>query len=110
MSKIRAMPPEQMAKSAFKFTDNRLPEMLFRYRARNYPETLSADELQSWNVFCANRLTGRQDGSGIVLDDYFNRLDELRRDENVSSEIINALEDYALERMHMLGMKQARVA
>ena len=40
MTKIRGISPEQLAKSEFRFTDSRLPEMLFRYRARNYPETL----------------------------------------------------------------------
>jgi exodeoxyribonuclease-1 len=105
MTKIRLMPPEQLATSAFKFTDNRLPEMLFRYRARNYPETLNADERQSWNEFCVNRLTGRQAGVGIVLEDYFRRLAELRRDENVNAEVIDALETYALEKMVALGIQ-----
>lgn len=94
MIKIRAMPPEQLAKSVFKFTDSRLPEMLFRYRARNYPETLSTEEMQRWNTFCVDRLTGRQTGGGIVLDDYFSRLIELRNSGNVNTEIINALEAY----------------
>ncbi len=105
MAKIRLMSPEQLAESAFKFTDNRLPEMLFRYRGRNYPETLSADELSRWNEFCVDRLTGRQAGSGIVLNDYFGRLERLRRDENVSMPIINALEAYGLEKMAALGIQ-----
>ncbi|PPK68191.1 exodeoxyribonuclease I subunit C [Methylobacter tundripaludum] len=110
MFKIRNMQPRQLADSTFKFIDSRLPEMLFRYRARNYPETLRADELQNWNAFCVSRLSRRQTGSGIVLDDYFSRLDELRRDENVNREIINALEDYAFEKMRKFGIKQAGTA
>ena len=82
MAKIRASSPEQLAKSEFSFTDPRLPEMLFRYRARNYPETLSADEQLRWNEFCKNRLTGRQAGAGITLDAYFARLQELRSNKN----------------------------
>lgn len=104
MTKIRLMPPEQLAKTAFKFTDSRLPEMLFRFRARNYPETLDADELLRWNEFCAGRLTGQQTGSGIVLNDYFGRLEQLRRDENVNIAIIDALEAYGLEKMVALGI------
>ncbi len=104
MAKIRTMPPEQLAKSAFKFTDKRLPEMLFRYRARNYPETLNADEQLRWNEFCVDRLTGRQAGAGILLDDYFSRLEELRSAENVNTEIISALEAYAREKMATLGI------
>lgn len=106
MIKIRAMPPEQLAKSAFKFTDSRLPEMLFRYRARNYPQTLNADEQQRWKAFCVDRLTGRQPGAGILLDDYFRRLEELRSAGTVNAEIINALEAYAREKMAALGIGQ----
>lgn len=97
MAKIRASSPERLAKSAFSFTDPRLPEMLFRYRARNYSETLNADERLRWNEFCQNRLTGRQAGAGITFDAYFARLQELRSNNNVNADIINALDAYALE-------------
>ena len=96
MAKIRASSPEQLAKSTFSFTDSRLPEMLFRYRARNYPETLNADEQLRWNEFCRNRLTGHQAGASITLDAYFARLKELRSSVNTNAEIINALDAYAL--------------
>jgi exodeoxyribonuclease-1 len=71
--------------------------MLFRYRARNYPETLSADEQLRWNEFCKNRLTGHQAGAGITLDAYFARLQELRNNKNINTNIINALDAYAVE-------------
>lgn len=105
MIKIRAMPPEQLAKSVFKFTDSRLPEMLFRYRARNYPETLNTEEIQRWDKFCVNRLTGRQAGAGILLDDYLSRLGELSCNENADIEIINALKTYAGEKAQSLGIQ-----
>lgn len=105
MAKIRNMLPEQLAKATFKFIDSRLPEMLFRYRARNYPETLTGDEQLRWNAFCVKRLTGRQAGSGILLDDYFSRLKELRSDENTNIGIIDALNAYALEKKSVLGIQ-----
>ncbi len=97
MAKIRMTSPEQLAKSEFNFTDSRLPEMLFRYRARNYPETLSADEQLRWNDFCNNRLTGRQAGVSITLDAYFARLQELRNNKNINADIINDLDAYAVD-------------
>jgi len=106
MVKIRGISPEQLANSEFRFIDGRLSEMLFRYRARNYPETLDSDELQRWYKFCINRLTGRQIGAGIVLDNYFARLEELCRDENADPELIKALEMYALEKMRSLGIEK----
>ncbi|WP_432740232.1 exodeoxyribonuclease I [Methylobacter sp. G7] len=105
MAKIRGMLPEQLAKATFKFIDSRLPEMLFRYRARNYPETLTGDEQLRWNAFCVKRLTGRQAGSGILLDDYFSRLKELRSDENTNIGIIDALNAYALEKKAAFGIQ-----
>jgi exodeoxyribonuclease-1 len=105
MTRIRFMQPEQLAASVFKFTDRRLQEMLFRYRARNYSETLNANEQQQWNEFCANRLTGRQAGAGILLDDYFSRLDGLRGAENIRTEIVESLEAYAREKMQSLGVQ-----
>jgi exodeoxyribonuclease-1 len=107
MMKIRQMPPEQLAKSMFKFTDGRLQEMLFRYRARNYPETLTADEQQKWNAFCVGRMTGNLAGAGILLTDYLNKLVELRSVENEKQDIIESLEFYARQKMQMLGIENA---
>jgi len=97
MAKIRASSPDQLAKSEFSFTDPRLTEMLFRYRARNYPETLSAEEQSRWNEFCKNRLTGHQAGAGITLDAYLTRLQELRSSKSGNADIINALDAYAVK-------------
>ena len=96
MAKIRASSPEQLATSAFSFTDPRLADMLFRYRARNYPQTLNADEQLRWHEFCRNRLAGRVSGASITLDAYFSRLQALRSN-NSHPDIINALEAYAVE-------------
>ena len=41
MDQVRESSPEELPSTTFPFEDSRLPEMLFRYRARNYPESLS---------------------------------------------------------------------
>ncbi|MGZ5051026.1 MAG: exodeoxyribonuclease I [Methylobacter sp.] len=105
MEKIKGMAPGQLINSTFKFTDNRLAEILFRYRARNYPDTLDNDELLKWNQFCINRLTGRQSGASIVLKDYFEKLAMLRQDENVNKDIISALETYGQEKKAWFGIE-----
>jgi exodeoxyribonuclease-1 len=103
MAKIRASTPDQLALSKFNFTDARLAEMLFRYRARNYPETLSQAEATQWREFCVNRLTGKVKGAGITLANYFARLAALKT-ENANIELICALEDYARDKMQQLNM------
>ncbi len=39
-----------------KFLDDRPPQMLRRFFARNFPETLSREEARRWRSFCAGRL------------------------------------------------------
>jgi exodeoxyribonuclease-1 len=38
------------------FNDQRMEELLLRYKARNYPKSLSADEQITWETYRANRL------------------------------------------------------
>lgn len=60
MQRIREMPAvelaEQTAALRGEFRDARLPEMLFRYRARNFPGTLTAAEQADWLEFRRQRL------------------------------------------------------
>jgi exodeoxyribonuclease-1 len=104
MAKIRTLPPENLAGNSFNFTDKRLAEMLFRYRGRNYPDSLNTDEKQRWQAFCINRLTGQQAGAGITFDAYIARLTELKADATVNQSTVQALESYALELSNQLGM------
>ena len=54
MMLLRACPPEQLLSQPFQFNDPRLQAMLFNYRARNYPETLNAEEMQRWLRHCSD--------------------------------------------------------
>lgn len=56
MEMIRNTKPVNLAALELSFDDERLPEMFFRYRARNYPETLDESELIRWREFCQPRL------------------------------------------------------
>ncbi len=105
MMLVRTAAPIKLANKTFIFSDSRLPEMLFRYRARNYPDTLTSDEISRWQKFCVERLTGRQPGAGIVFKDYFARLEELKHQEKANSEMLTALEVYAFEKMDQLGIE-----
>lgn len=104
IAKISTLSPDQLASTPFLFKDTRLAQMLFRYRARNYPETLSDDEVTQWRTFCANRLTGSEAGASIVLDDYFAQLKALRANEKISIALLDALETYAVEKMQRLRL------
>jgi len=105
MAKIRNTIPDQLANFKPNFTDPRLVEMLFRYRARNYPELLQPEETSKWRDFCANRITGHQQGGGITLDGYFGHLSRLSDENSGNESLLKELEDFALEKMRHLGLK-----
>ena len=103
MERIRELEMADFAELDLNFADPRIPEMLFRYRARNAPETLTESEQQRWNSFCVNRLTDREAGGSIVMEDYFSRLAELKQQKGIDQNIIKLLEDYAKNRQDQFG-------
>jgi exodeoxyribonuclease I len=52
LNKIISTNPAELNLDEFKFADSRLPELAFRFKARNYPEHLSESEQARWNKFC----------------------------------------------------------
>lgn len=76
MERIRGSTPGQLAEGSFPFEDDRLPEMLFRYRARNFPESLHPDELGQWEEYRFARLTDPEAGAGLCLQEYQSTIED----------------------------------
>jgi exodeoxyribonuclease-1 len=74
---VRGTPPAQLASANFRFNDPRLPELLFRYRARNWGGTLAADERERWTRYRRERLAGTA-CSEYSFATYFDELRMLR--------------------------------
>lgn len=91
--KIRASRPEQLAAFEAQLHDPRLPEMLFRYRARNYPQTLSAVEQQRWQDFCRRRLAGELPGAGVSRSVFESNLAAAAPE--MPAELVSDLRSYA---------------
>ena len=49
---IRAANADELAKHTWSFEDARLPELLLRYRARNFPGSLTDSEAHVWREHC----------------------------------------------------------
>ncbi|HTN65229.1 MAG TPA: exodeoxyribonuclease I, partial [Burkholderiaceae bacterium] len=95
LSQLRALTPQQLARQTPAFDDQRLGELLFRYRARNFPDTLSVAEAQRWEEHRRARLF---DGAGgaRTLPALFDTIDELAQSAGEQEEeILGALYDYA---------------
>ena len=52
IQEVRDASPAELRDRRFAFSDPRLPELLFRYRARNWPEILSEEERLLWQEHC----------------------------------------------------------
>ena len=75
---VRATPPAQLGSRDFGFRDPRMPELLFRYRARNWPDTLDAAERERWNDYRRRRLADDSSLSELGFTPYFQRIATLR--------------------------------
>ena len=99
MNRLRELNGDQLATKRPAFQDGRLDELLFRYRARNFPDTLSEEERARWHQHCAERLH-QGAGGATTLAAYFERIDGLaedamaREDERAQA-LLEALVDYA---------------
>ena len=95
LDRLRALSADKLAGKLPAFEDSRLAELLFRYRARNFPATLGGDERVRWQQHCSDRLHGGQDGRP-TLAQFFERLDALQESADERGQaILESLYDYA---------------
>ena len=82
------------------FDDARLHELVWRWRARNRPESLTPDEQRRWREHCQARLLHGA-GGALTLQSYFDRIDTLAqaREDERSQDILGALYEWG----EMLG-------
>jgi exodeoxyribonuclease-1 len=95
LARLRELPPDELARERPAFRDDRLQELLLRYRARNFPATLSADERARWEAHRTARLHEGAEGA-TTLAAFQDRVDALyeRADERGQA-ILDALVDWA---------------
>ena len=98
LNQLRALSPAELAHSRTGFDDDRLAELLFRYRARNFSETLSPEETERWEAHRVARLLEGEGGARNV-DALFADIDaqaETAQGATAQGEILlGALYDYA---------------
>ncbi|EJN10052.1 exodeoxyribonuclease I [Herbaspirillum sp. YR522] len=96
LTQLRAMTPQALAAASVSFADARLTQILFRYRARNFPDTLSAQESADWEAHRAARLFDGAGGARTIAQ-LFEQIDQLQEttDDEQAQEVLGALYDYA---------------
>lgn len=80
MQRVHEADPWDLVGERFAFQDPRLEEMLFRFRARSYPETLEGEEREQWEAF---RWARMNDGAvaGFTLKEFAREIERLNRTE-----------------------------
>jgi exodeoxyribonuclease-1 len=97
LERMRGLDGAQLAAKRPSFSDARLDELFFRYRARNFPESLLDQERSQWQEHCAHRL---HDGAGdsLTLAAYFEQIDGLQEEaDERGQDILGALVDYGTQ-------------
>jgi exodeoxyribonuclease I len=98
MLQVRRASPDDLATKPYIFQDQRLPELLFRYRARNFPQSLTAAEQQRWLAFCHLRLTDASAGASLVFDELSARVATMLAETTATDrqkEVLKDLQSYA---------------
>ncbi len=100
MNDVQTCDGRTLSERSFPFTDKRLPELLFRYRGRNFPASLSPDEAALWQEFCHQRVHQADGGGSITASGCLARIAELRAQGDLSADkraVLDSLEQYVRE-------------
>jgi len=95
LNQLLDLSPAELAHSRTGFDDPRLQALLFRYRARNFPASLTPDEAGRWE---AHRTAWLLEGEGGArnADAFFSAIDTLQETADERGEaILGMLYDYA---------------
>lgn len=92
MDRIRGMEPEKLAHRDWPFEDSRLAEMLFRFRARNFPDTLSPEEYSLWQQQRLARLNQPADDRQLNPESFMLEIAAARQSNQGNSLVQNILD------------------
>lgn len=97
LDNIRNLNEEELAVEKASFDDSRLHELIWRYRARNYPNSLNVEEQTRWQNHCQQRL---QNGAGNArtITTYLDEIDRISTQTDTTAKqqkILENLRQYA---------------
>jgi exodeoxyribonuclease-1 len=76
--RVRSAAAADLADLGPRFDDPRFAELLFRYQARNWPESLDAAGRERWDAYRRHRFAGPAGLSEYSFTDYYAEIAELR--------------------------------
>ncbi|NUT82156.1 exodeoxyribonuclease I [Pseudomonas brassicacearum] len=103
---VRMADPVQLTQERWPFDDERLPELLFRYRARNFPDTLSPEEQERWRLFCQQRLSTPEWGAPNTLESFDKAMGEwMALSTPVQQEVLREWQGYSQQLRKRLSLE-----
>ncbi len=99
---VRQSSEAQLTELSLPFKDPRLHTLLFRYKARNFPNTLNEDEIEQWEEYRQNKLLHPDGGGSITLDEFETEIQnfaEQYQDDENKMQILEDLSEYAASLM-----------
>lgn len=96
LNQLRELSPQELSVDRTGFDDVRLQDLVFRWRARNWPESLTEQEQERWQQHCMAVLLDGAGGARTV-EQLFAQIDALSEsvEDERAEEILGALYDYA---------------
>ncbi|TVQ69373.1 MAG: exodeoxyribonuclease I [Oceanospirillales bacterium] len=96
MEEVRQTPPELLQGLNPPFQDPRLPELLLRYKARNFSYVLTEEEQQQWEEYRSRQLLGPDNDGCLTITQMFDELNRIATEKELSPTEQHILEELAL--------------
>lgn len=93
-AKLRAAKPEEISDFEEKFSDKRLKNLVFLYKARNFPKYLSDEERKDWEAYRRDALLAGKESSR--LNRFLTRIKEISEQPRINKE-----QQYLLEELQL---------
>ncbi|HLS84525.1 MAG TPA: exodeoxyribonuclease I [Arenimonas sp.] len=96
---VRSAPLAELAEYGPRFDDPRYSELLFRYRARNWPDALDTKARERWDAYRRHRLAAGSELSEYDFDSYRGEIARLRETTPAGpgQALLDALEAWGLD-------------
>lgn len=99
MASVVSADAQVLSEKVFPFQDARLVEMLLRYRARNFPDSLSSDEQQEWFEFCRDKCFSGEDSR---LESELENIQNLKGSNSEQLALLDQLRQYLEDKRQTL--------
>ena len=90
---IQTLGKEELKAFHPKFKDESLNTLLIHFKARNYPESLTEDEMEDWFETVQGRVQSGENGY-LSIDEYFQRIHSMREQNPQKETLWQQLEHY----------------